>query len=110
MILKLGMQHGFKLYKVDINDDPELTLTYFTARSNWAANTNILYDHHVYDHHFQRSSLKPLGQSKPNFMWSLLGKGERKNGPGHMTKMAAMPIYGKNLQKSSPTELIVLWS
>ena len=26
--------------------------------------------------HFQTSSpLKPLGQSKPNFMWSLLGKG-----------------------------------
>ena len=24
------------------------------------------------------------------------------NGPGHMTKMAATPIYGKNLQKSSP--------
>ena len=24
------------------------------------------------------SSLKPLCQSKPNFMWSLLGKGERK--------------------------------
>ena len=24
------------------------------------------------------SPLKPLGQSKPNFMWSLLGKGERK--------------------------------
>ena len=30
-------------------------------------------------HHFQRSSpLKLLDQSKPNFMWSLLGKGERK--------------------------------
>ena len=29
--------------------------------------------------HFQTSSpLKQLGQSKPNFMWSLLGKGERK--------------------------------
>ena len=29
--------------------------------------------------HFQTSSpLKPLGQSKPNFTWSLLGKGERK--------------------------------
>ena len=29
--------------------------------------------------HFQTSSpLKPLDQSKPNFMWSLLGKGERK--------------------------------
>ena len=24
------------------------------------------------------------------------------NGPGHMTKMAAIPIYGKNLKKSSP--------
>ena len=36
MILKLGMQHrGIKLYKVYINDDPGLTLTYFTARSNW---------------------------------------------------------------------------
>ena len=26
----------------------------------------------------------------------------RSNGPGHMTKMAAMPIYGKNFKKSSP--------
>ena len=34
MILKLGMQHqGLKLYKVYVNDDPGLTLTYFTARS-----------------------------------------------------------------------------
>ena len=24
------------------------------------------------------------------------------NGPGHMTKMATMPIYGKNIKKSSP--------
>ena len=24
------------------------------------------------------------------------------NGPGHMTKMATMPIYGKNLKTSSP--------
>ena len=23
------------------------------------------------------------------------------NGPGHMTKMAAMPIYGKNMKNSS---------
>ena len=35
MILKFGMLHrGLKLYKVYINDDPRLTLTYFTARSN----------------------------------------------------------------------------
>ena len=26
------------------------------------------------------------------------------NGPGHMTSMAAMPIYGKNLKKSSSLE------
>ena len=26
------------------------------------------------------------------------------NGPGHMTNMAAMPIYGKNLKKSSSPE------
>ena len=26
------------------------------------------------------------------------------NSPGHMTKMAAMPIYGKNLKKSSSPE------
>ena len=30
------------------------------------------------------------------------------NGPGHMTKMAATPIYGKNLLKSSSPEPEVL--
>ena len=30
------------------------------------------------------------------------------NGPGHMTKMAAMPIYGKNLKKSSSPEPEIL--
>ena len=35
MILKLGMEHyEIKLYIVSINDDPELTLTYFTTMSN----------------------------------------------------------------------------
>ena len=37
-----------------------------------------------------------------------VGKKAYINGTGHMTKMAAMPIYGKNFQKSSPSELIVL--
>ena len=31
------------------------------------------------------------------------------NGPGHMTKMAAMPIYGKKLKKSSSPELAGLF-
>ena len=32
---------------------------------------------HVYDHNIQTSSsLKPLGRSKPNFIWSILRKNE----------------------------------
>ena len=32
---------------------------------------------HEYDHNIQTStSLKPLGQLKPNFMWSIFRKGE----------------------------------
>ena len=55
----------------------------------------------IYDHNCQTSfPLTPLGQLKPNFMWSFLGKMEHKfckNHLSHMTKMAAMPIYSKNL-------------
>ena len=48
-------------------------------------------------HHFETSSHSKLPfQSKPNFMLCHLRKWGR-NGPGHMTKVAAMPIYGKNL-------------
>ena len=37
MIMKLGMeQYALKLYKVYINDDPELTLTHFNTMSNLA--------------------------------------------------------------------------
>ena len=36
MILKLGVKHlGMELYKVYINHDPGMTLTYFTARSTY---------------------------------------------------------------------------
>ena len=31
---------------------------------------------YIYDHNIQASSLKPLGQSKPNFMWNFVRKGE----------------------------------
>ena len=33
---------------------------------------------HVYDQNIQTSSLKPLDHSKPNFMWIILRKRERK--------------------------------
>ena len=36
-----------------------------------------------------------------------LGTEVFSNGPGHMTKMAAMPVYGKNLKKSSFTSVSV---
>ena len=47
--------------------------------------------------HFQ-TSLKPLGQFNSNSYGDSLGRGNKvcSNGPGHMTKMAATPIYGKN--------------
>ena len=58
--------------------------------------------------HFQRASpLKILDQFHLNFICSLLAKGERRFyifGPAHMTKMEAMPIYGKNLEKSFSSE------
>ena len=33
---------------------------------------------HVYDYNIQTSSLKLLGQSKPNLLWSILGKGNER--------------------------------
>ena len=42
MALKLGMQHRvLKYYQVCSNDNPGLTLTYFTARSNLVPNAFI---------------------------------------------------------------------
>ena len=35
---------------------------------------------HVYDHNVQISSLKLLGQSKPNFMWSIQSSKNEKQG------------------------------
>ena len=43
MILKLGMYHqGLNVYRVYINDDLGLTLTYFTARLNLASSTFLV--------------------------------------------------------------------
>ena len=42
MTLKLGMQHRvLEYYQVCSNDDPELTLTYFIARSNLVPNAFV---------------------------------------------------------------------
>ena len=54
--------------------------------------------------HFQTSyPEKPLGRL--NFMWNLNEMGEWKSiQMVHMTKIAAMPIYGKNMKSSSSLE------
>ena len=49
--------------------------------------------------HFQTTSLKLLNQFQLNFIYSLRAKGEKSLfGPDYMTKIAAMPIYGKTLK------------
>ena len=57
--------------------------------------------------HFQTSSPETAWPIKAKFYVEPPWEGGTKvyiNGPGHMTKMAAMPIYCKTLQKSSSQE------
>ena len=52
-------------------------------------------------------SSETTGPIKVKFHVEFLWDGGRKvcsNSPGHKTKMATMPIYGKNLKKSSSPE------
>ena len=58
---------------------------------------------HRHPHSLNISS-ETTGPIKVKFHMELLWDGKTKvcsNGPGHMTKMAPMPIYGKHLKKSS---------
>ena len=61
MILKLDMYHwGLKLYNLFINDDPGLTMTYFTARSNWVAYTfewGKLFQSHLMEESLQKKTI-----------------------------------------------------
>ena len=48
MLSKLGMQHlGLNPYKLYMNDDPGLTLTYFMARSNKVV--DVLHEEYCYE-------------------------------------------------------------
>ena len=58
-------------------------------------------------HQFQTFLSNPTGPIEAEFHVEPPLEGETKicsNGPGHMTEMAAMPIYGKKLLKSSCLE------
>ena len=62
MILKLSMYYWeLKLCEVYINDDPGLTLAYFTARSNWVASKfkwgKLLQSHLMRENLQQRTTL-----------------------------------------------------
>ena len=56
-------------------------------------------------------SQKQFGHLKPKLIWKLKGVGNENlyKWVGHMTNMATMPIYGKNLKKSSSPEPIDWW-
>ena len=151
MTLKLCMQYWvLDYYQVCSNDDPELTLTYFLARSNlvpyafvWEkgktmdfSETFVVYDVKVgwcsklnqymnlYEYQRSRSFIdlhpRSLWFKFSNFFsletfrpiearfhveppWDR-GMKVYSNGLCHMTNMAAMPIHGKNLKKSSSLE------
>ena len=142
MTLKDYMQYWvLKYYQICSNDDPGLTLTYFTAMSNmvpyayvWEkvktmdfSETIVAYDikvgrysqlnEYMKLYEYQRSrSLTDLGPNLSgliflNFFSSIttrpieakfymeppLNWGTKAYSNDHMTKIAAMPIYGKNL-------------
>ena len=62
---------------------------------------------HRHPHSFNIFSLETPWPIKVKFYMEPPWDGGTKvcsNGPGHMIKMAAMPIYGKNLKKSSSPE------
>ena len=58
---------------------------------------------HLYFHNIQTvSSLKSHGKPKPNFVFSILRKGEQVyiNGLDHLTEMTSMAINNKNFLKN----------
>ena len=61
MIMKLGMEHYvLKRFENYMNDDPELTLSYFTARSNWATYTfewGKLFESHLMAENLQQRTI-----------------------------------------------------
>ena len=67
----------------------------------------MLYVVHRLPHSLNIFASEITGPIKAKFLMELLWDGGTKvcsNGPGHITKMAAMPIHDKNLKISSSPE------
>ena len=156
MTLKVGTKHRvLECYQVCSNDDPELTFTYFTARSNlvpyafiWEKGNTMDFSETVVvfvisEFHLISMLVDAVNKMSKWICMKIKGQGHSltlvqghsdstfsnfisletarlieskchvnppsdggkkicSNGPGHMIKMAAMSIYGKNIKKSSP--------
>ena len=64
--------------------------------------------YHIIFKHFFSETVWPINAKFHEEPPWELGNKVYINGTGHMTKMVAMPIYGKNLKKSSSPETKVL--
>ena len=121
MSFKFGMQHRvLKYYQIPSNEYPGLTLTYFMTRSNlipyafvWGKGKTIDFSEIIVVYDLKLATDDQSDKSfcwHQNFVpWGLYAPcpGATKvpsNGHGHMTKMAAMPIYGKTLKN------LLLWN
>ena len=105
------LQHNFWSCKFQFQVHGTFSLAHLSLESHWWAYSigmlcRLSVGIRPSVHHFQRSSSpKLLGQSKPNFMWSLHGSGEQKFVQGiwvTWTRWPPRPYMVKTLQKSSP--------
>ena len=92
MSLKFSMLHWVcKYYQIYSSDDPGLTLTYFTARSNLIPCAFV----------WEKGKIEAKIRIEPP--WDI-GVKINSTVPGRMTKMASRPIYGKNILKFPSSE------
>ena len=92
---KLGVRHRWLKYSnVYINHDPVMTLTKFMARSTWVGCASELGK--LLKCHLKEKANRKLASGQ-----NIEDSEKRKwpKGLSAMTKMAAMPIYGKNPSK-----------
>ena len=102
----------FALYKILVSCKNSSFLAHLSRRLIWWAYRigrppSSVVRRRLRPHSLNIFSSETTGPIKVKFHMELLWGGGTKvcsNGPSHMTKMVARPIYGKNLKKSSSLE------